>query len=108
MGKRTTSATQTAVAAIEALASAHPDMPPGFPKLLYGRTVAEDLSSVPAELLARTAAEAYAFLTAPRPADTIRLHLRDDAYEADGAQRQITILEVLNDNKAFLLDSTLA
>ena len=34
MGKRTTSAPQTAVAAIEALAAAHPDMPPGFPKLL--------------------------------------------------------------------------
>ena len=108
MGKRTTSATQTAVAAIEAFAASHPGMPPGFPQLLYGRAVAEDLVAVPAELLARAAAQAYAFLIDPRPVDTIRLHLRDDAYEADGTQRQITILEVLNDNKAFLLDSTLA
>jgi glutamate dehydrogenase len=109
MAKRVTNATAHAVAAIEAAASARNSaMPADFPRLLFGRAAAEDLEAMPPELLARAAESAYDQLTAPRPAETINLRFHDEAFEAEGRQRQITILEVVNDNKAFLLDSTLA
>ena len=109
MGKRVTNATAPAVAAIEAAASALGSaMPAEFPRLLFGRSVAEDLEALPADLLARAATSAFEHLSAPRSSDSISLTFRDDAYEHDGQLRQITILEVVNDNKPFLLDSTLA
>lgn len=109
MGKRVTNATAAAVAAIESAASGLPGaMPSEFPRLLFGRSVAEDLEALPPELLAHAAIEAFAHLAQPRKADSINLRFRDDAYDEAGQQRQITILEVVNDNKAFLLDSTLA
>ena len=109
MGKRVTNATEAAVAAIESAAAGQAgQMPAGFPRLLFGLAVAEDLDAVPADLLASAAAEAYGHLAAPRPPETINLRFRDDSFSAAGRDRQITILEVVNDNKPFLLDSTLA
>ncbi|WP_089173192.1 NAD-glutamate dehydrogenase [Bosea sp. AS-1] len=109
MGKRVTNATVAAVAAIEAAtAGLKAAMPAEFPKLLYGRSVAEDLEALPPELLARAAAAAYEHLIEPRKPEAISLRFRDDAFSADGREQQITILEVVNDNKPFLLDSTLA
>ena len=109
MGKRVTNATATAVAAIETAASGlKAAMPAEFPRLLYGRSVAEDLEALPPALLARAAAAAYEHLTEPRKPETINLRFRDDEFGTDGRDHQITILEVVNDNKPFLLDSTLA
>ena len=108
MAKRDIDATAAAVARIEAAAEALTAMPPGFPALLYGRVVAEDLSALPPETLARVASAAYEHLTAPRQPGEINLRLRDEAGGPDGGGRQLTILEVVNDNKPFLLDSTLA
>ena len=109
MGKRVTNATATAVAAIETAASGlKAAMPAEFPRLLYGRSVAEDLEALPPALLARAAAAAYEHLTGPRKPETINLRFRDDEFGTDGRDHQITILEVVDDNKPFLLDSTLA
>jgi glutamate dehydrogenase len=109
MSKRVTNATAVAVAAIESAASGlGAAMPAEFPRLLYGRSVAEDLEALPAALLAQAAAAAYDHLSEPRPAETINLRFRDDSFSHHGRDRQITILEVVNDNKPFLLDSTLA
>lgn len=109
MAKRVTSATVAAVAAIETAAQqAGGPMPATFPSLLFGRVVAEDLVALPPDMLARAAAAAYEHLTAARPPETINLRFRDEAFDSEGRQRQSTILEVVNDNKAFLLDSTLA
>jgi glutamate dehydrogenase len=109
MSKRVTSATVAAVAAIEsAAAGLGSAMPAEFPRLLYGRAVAEDLEAVPFDLLAKAAAAAYDHLSEPRPPETINLRFRDDSFSIGGRERQITILEVVNDNKPFLLDSTLA
>ena len=109
MAKREANATAAAVTAIEAatreLGSA---MPADFPKLLYGRTVAEDLVALPPDLLARAADAAYAHLTNRRRPGEPHLRFRDEAASDGGRRRQITILEVVNDNKPFLLDSTLA
>ncbi len=109
MAKRLTNATGEAIAAIEAAASrVKTDMPADFPRLLYGRVVAEDLVALPADLLARAAAAAYEHLTARRATGAPNLRFRDESLTQDGRERQITILEVVNDNRAFLLDSTLA
>ncbi|MDX3808030.1 MAG: NAD-glutamate dehydrogenase [Bosea sp. (in: a-proteobacteria)] len=109
MGKRVTNATAAAVAAIETAASGlKAAMPAQFPKLLYGRSVAEDLDALPPQLLARASVAAYEHLIESRKPETINLHFRDDEFDADGRRQQITILEVVNDNKPFLLDSTLA
>ncbi|WP_100959297.1 NAD-glutamate dehydrogenase [Bosea sp. FBZP-16] len=109
MAKREANATAAAVTAIEAAAQKLGSaMPADFPKLLYGRTVAEDLVALPPELLARAANAAYVHLTGNRKPGEPNLRFRDEAVNEDGRERQITILEVVNDNKPFLLDSTLA
>lgn len=109
MPKRVTNASLEAVAAIEAVAAqAATGMPADFPKLIYGRVVAEDLVALPPDLLARAAAAAYKHLTVKRRIGSPNLRFRDEAFQQGGRERQITILEVVNDNKAFLLDSTLA
>ncbi|HEV7261291.1 MAG TPA: NAD-glutamate dehydrogenase [Bosea sp. (in: a-proteobacteria)] len=109
MGKRLSNAAAAAVSAIEAAtANLSGPMPAEFPRLLYGRAVAEDLEALPPELLARAAAAAYEHLAAPRRPDTINLRFRDESFDAEGREHQLTILEVVNENKPFLLDSTLA
>ena len=109
MAKRVTNATIAAVAAIEASAAAlSAKLPADFPRLLYGRVAAEDLIALPADMLARTAEAAHDYLTEPRKPDSVRLRFHDETYAEEGRDRQVTILDVLNDNKPFLLDSTLA
>ncbi|WP_082613667.1 NAD-glutamate dehydrogenase [Bosea sp. Root483D1] len=109
MAKREANATAAVVIAIEAAArELGSAMPAEFPKLLYGRTVAEDLVALPADLLARAADAAYAHLTSRRKPGEPNLRFRDEAVSDGERERQITILEVVNDNKPFLLDSTLA
>ncbi|TCR60340.1 NAD-glutamate dehydrogenase [Bosea sp. BK604] len=109
MTELVTNATVEAVNAIEAAAAGlDSGMPPEFPRLLFGRTVAEDLVALPPAMLARAAAEAYRHLSATRAPNTPNLRFRDESFSEDGRERQITILEVVNDNRAFLLDSTLA
>lgn len=109
MGKRVTNATAAAVSAIQsAAAGLSGPMPAEFPGLLYGRAVAEDLEALPADMLARAAAAAYEHLTAPRRPETINLRFRDESFTGQDREHQLTILEVVNENKPFLLDSTLS
>jgi glutamate dehydrogenase len=109
MAKREANATAAAVTAIETAArELHATMPADFPKLLYGRTVAEDLVALPPELLAHAADAAYAHLSGKRKPGEPNLRFRDEAVTEGDRERQITILEIVNDNKPFLLDSTLA
>ena len=83
MGKRVTNATSGAIAAIEAAATGlKSSMPAEFPRLLFGRSVAEDLEALPPEMLARTAAAAFEHLAQPRKPDTINLRFRDEAAAA--------------------------
>lgn len=109
MAEPMTKTTIEALAAIEAAAAQLGSaMPPEFPRLLFGRTVAEDLVALPPAMLARAAAASYEHLVQRRAPNTPNLRFRDEAFSEDGRERQITILEVVNDNRAFLLDSTLA
>ncbi len=83
--------------------------PGGFVRDLFGRVPPEDLSPYPADALADLAGRARDFLAAPRhPGDPARLRLSDLTLPRDGKQRDVTVLEIVNDNRPFLLDSTLA
>ncbi|CAN7694783.1 NAD-glutamate dehydrogenase [Bosea sp. LjRoot9] len=109
MAKRVMNATAAAIAAIEAAASQSGGaLPAEFVRLLFGRVVAEDLDALPPAMLARTAIAAYDHLTAARAPGAINLRFYDESFDSEGRERQLTILEVVNDNKPFLLDSTLA
>lgn len=83
--------------------------PGGFVRDLFGRVTPEDLASSDAGTLADLAARARAFLAEPRrPGEPARLRLSEGALVRGGRAREMTILEVVNDNRPFLLDSTLA
>ncbi|GLS46121.1 NAD-glutamate dehydrogenase [Methylobacterium brachythecii] len=83
--------------------------PSGFVRDLFGRVPSEDLARYSVEALGTLAVAAHAHLAAGRrpglPADA---RLIDVTVERDGRARDLTVIEVVNDNRAFLLDSTLA
>ncbi|MBP1182740.1 NAD-glutamate dehydrogenase [Methylobacterium sp. PvR107] len=83
--------------------------PGGFVRDLFGRVTPEDLAPYPADSLADLAGRARAFLAEPRrPQDPARMRLVDAELPRAGRRHEMTILEVINDNRPFLLDSTLA
>ena len=83
--------------------------PGGFVRDLFGRVPPEDLAPYSADALADLARGARAVLAEPRlPGDTARLRLREATVEREGRPRDVTVLEVVNDNRPYLLDSTLA
>ncbi|HEX8168371.1 MAG TPA: hypothetical protein VF601_21615, partial [Beijerinckiaceae bacterium] len=91
-----------------ALAAARPGVPRDFARLLYGRVPEEDLAPYSPQALADLAATAYGHLSAPRTGDGADLRLIDLEVERQGRRREVTAIEVVNDNRPFLLDSTLA
>ncbi|HRJ69448.1 MAG TPA: NAD-glutamate dehydrogenase, partial [Beijerinckiaceae bacterium] len=75
-----------------------------FESLLFGRVVSEDLVACPPDSLSAIAASAFDRFVRRRPGEVdVRLV---DVTLADG--RAITIVETVNDDMPFLLDSTLA
>src|SRR5215210_692546 len=82
--------------------------PAVFVEALFGRVPAEDLAAYPAAVLAELAGSAFAHLAAPRQGSGPDLRLVDLRIERDGRPRELTLLEVVNENRPFLLDSTLA
>ncbi len=83
--------------------------PGGFVRDLFGRVPPEDLAPYAAESLADLAGRAREFLADPRrPGDPARLRLSDETVIREGRPREVTVLEIVNDNRPFLLDSTLA
>ncbi len=79
---------------------------PDFRATLFGRADPEDLAACDVSAQAELAAAAWSLLAAPRAGTAIRL--TDHVIRAGDMSRDITVLHVLNDNKPFLLDSTLA
>ncbi len=84
--------------------SATTNMPQGFDSLLFNNVDPQDLAAVPPASRAALAQSAWHHLAAPRPPGQPALHLTDHTI----AGRDITVLEAINDNRPFLLDSTLA
>jgi len=106
MAKRDPDGRQQLIAAAAALAA--DGVPAGFVDALLGRVSAEDLALYDAASLAAFAGDAYAHLAEPRLSgvEDMRLSDRDAVYA--GHRRALTVVEIVNDNMPFLLDSALA
>ncbi|GJD29164.1 NAD-specific glutamate dehydrogenase [Methylobacterium adhaesivum] len=85
------------------------DGPGGFVRDLFGRTSPEDLAPYTPEAIADLALAARRHLAAPRiPGTPCDLRLSDLTVDRDGRPRELTVVEVVNDNRPFLLASALA
>ncbi|MBF9232950.1 NAD-glutamate dehydrogenase [Microvirga alba] len=103
-----TSGSELTAEAVAVLETGHKAIPSTFVHDLFGRVPPEDLASYSPQALADLAAGAYEHLKAPRSSGGEDLRLVDVEVERDGRRRDVTVLEVVNDNMPFLLDSTLA
>ncbi|MBM6593771.1 NAD-glutamate dehydrogenase [Microvirga pudoricolor] len=83
------------------------DVPDTFVQDLFGRVPSEDLAPYTPGTLAGLASAAYEHLKAPRSGGA-DIRLVDLEVEHEGRRKDVTVLEVVNDNMPFLLDSTLA
>ena len=79
----------------------------GFETVLFSRTDPEDLARLDAQSRSNIAAFALTTLSAPRARGKARIALQDVAI-GDSGMDKVTIVETINDNMPFLLDSTLA
>ncbi len=103
-----TSGSELTAEAVAVLESGPRPIPSTFLQDLFGRVPTEDLASYSPKALADLATEAYEHLKAPRRSGGPDIRLIDLEVERNGRRRDVTVLEVVNDNMPFLLDSTLA
>ncbi len=78
-----------------------------FVTALLASTGASELPAIAAPLLAAEVAAAFAWLT-EKPAGTHKVQLRASKLTLPGAPGELAVLEILNDDMPFLLDSVLA
>ncbi len=83
-------------------------VPKDFASLLYGRTAAEDMATLGAHTADTLAESAFGFLCAARIVHIPSIRIVDGDAAIDPALAGVTILETINDDMPFLLDSTLA
>jgi glutamate dehydrogenase len=89
------------------LFGARPDMPAGFATALFGRAALEDLLRYEPHDLASLAEQAWDFLQTRRPG-TVKIRFESrPASEASERISTISIIEIINDDMPFLLDSVL-
>ena len=82
--------------------------PPGFESSLFGRVSPADLDQYPPGEVSAFAAAAWAHLREPHVPGRESIVLLDADVVCNGRARDLTILQIVNDNMPFLLDSTLA
>ena len=92
---------------VDAMGPIDPSVPPDFVEALFGRVAMEDLSQYDAPTLARFAISSFAHLQS-RPAGHEDIRLTDMTVPIGDRMHDVTVLEIINDNMPFLLDSTLA
>ncbi|MGV6871661.1 NAD-glutamate dehydrogenase [Pseudochelatococcus sp. B33] len=90
-----------------ALAERGDAVPGWFAEALLGQVAEEDLVVHSDAFLAARVEEAFAWLNEARRRGEPRIRLVDPPAEEEDA-RTVTVVEVVNDNMPFLLDSTLA
>ncbi len=83
-------------------------MPPSFERSLLGNASPADLAQYGPEAIALFAADAWDHLAAPHAAGRESIRLIDRDVMVQGRLRDLTVLQVVNDNMPFLLDSTLS
>lgn len=84
-----------------------PQLPGAFAAQLYGRTVPEDLLRYGPADLAMLAARAYALL-AERAPGAAKIRCGKVSLSDSGDRKAVGIVEIVNDDMPFLLDSVLA
>ncbi len=95
-------------AAGKLLAARHRDAPEGFVAALLSHAVPEDLMRYDARELADLAAGAWSFLADRKPGAP-KVRLESPAVTADHERlKSISVLEIVNDDMPFLVDSVLA
>jgi glutamate dehydrogenase len=90
----------------QALGRSHPEIPPSFAAQLFARAVPEDVVHYAAADLAMLAARAFDFL-AERPAGAAKIRFDTVPLQASGERRSISVLEIVNDDMPFLVDSVM-
>ncbi len=81
--------------------------PPGMVSCLFGRTSPEDLAQYTPDALAALATSAHDHLLAPRRPGQWDIRLIDFELVTQEHRREYTVVQVVNDDMPFLLDSTL-
>ena len=79
-----------------------------FPDILYKRVPAEDVAALGDAGLRTVAASSYRQLARPRTAGQPAISIENVTVEQNGTKRELTVLDAVNDDMPFLLDSTLA
>ncbi|MCW3475272.1 NAD-glutamate dehydrogenase [Limobrevibacterium gyesilva] len=82
--------------------------PTGFQELLFGRVDPQDLACCSPADIRRLTESAYRHVSEPRQHGQPDIRLLDHEITGKSKRREITVIEVVNDNMPFLLDSTLA
>ncbi|GAB4188740.1 MAG: NAD-glutamate dehydrogenase [Wenzhouxiangellaceae bacterium] len=92
------------IAALDESGVLHGDNVPGFAAQFYARAPAEELNSAEPEWLAAIAANVAAFIQ-QRPERRSRLRVYNPEPDQHGWSSQHTIIEMLNDDMPFLVDT---
>src|SRR5689334_20871270 len=100
-------ATSAARAIAQTDTAAETRRPADFVDTLFGRVSPEDLAAYSPDTLAALSDKAYEHLRASRQDQMPDLRLLDIEVQRNGRSRDVTILEIVNDNMPFLLESTL-
>src|SRR5262244_1395401 len=90
-----------------ALAKRRPNIPPSFVAQLYGRSVPEDVMRYGAEDIAALAERAYDFI-AVRVPGALKIRCETVPLAASGGRKAISVIEIVNDDMPFLVDSVMA
>ncbi|HET9714824.1 MAG TPA: NAD-glutamate dehydrogenase [Pseudolabrys sp.] len=85
---------------------ARSDIPAGFPVLLYGRAVPEDIMRYAAADLARLAERSYDFI-ADRAPGNLKIRCEQIELSGAGARETVSVIDIVNDDMPFLVDSVM-
>ncbi|MGA9081153.1 MAG: NAD-glutamate dehydrogenase, partial [Pseudolabrys sp.] len=89
-----------------ALARRRPDIPNTFVAQLYGRSVPEDVVRYGADDIATLAEHAYDFI-AERAPGAPKIRCETLPLAASGDRKSISVIEIVNDDMPFLVDSVM-
>ncbi|MBM3530367.1 MAG: NAD-glutamate dehydrogenase, partial [Alphaproteobacteria bacterium] len=103
--ERSTAGARVADAA-RLLGGAAGDVAKALPALLFGRVAAEDLVAYTPEEIASLAHDAWAFMT-ERKAGVPKIRCHSPDASAGDALKSVTVIEIVNDDMPFLVDSVM-
>ena len=107
-GAQNDKAVEALIAGAAARLGRHPEIPKGFLLALFGRAAPEDILLCQARGLALLTERAWSLLALRRKdAPSIRFEPPANA-DGDEALRDISVLEIVNDDMPFLVDSVMA